>query len=367
MSENSSFTRSTPSKFSEHQRSRIEQYSQMAMDLAAKQETRKAQLQSECQSLLLEVNSIQSKMATEERDYAIEKERLTTELHKLRIDAQLRFEEAKLRHADRMEELLNEQTMTFAAVVGEMQDAQIYKAPVFVPSSRLSATQKHVKALEDGLRESRHRLDEDPDDVQRERAADEMMETKLSDMENQRGDILSQITQRRDGKKAQLMEATVELDNIAMAHHEDIARERREMEAKENAYRRQLEGMLAKMERIQEQRRGIEQQKQEQIAEVRTEIGVIEEEFRKKMRDAARVAEKLKMALVNANLRRSKELEYEKERLNAASQMLQENCALKQKVAQARRELESARQDSAMIRRELAGSIGPRRTASFFL
>lgn len=367
MSELSSFTRSTPTKFSDIQRSRMEQFSQMAVDLAAKQESRKTELQAQCQSLLLEVNTVQSRMANEERDYTVEKERLTTELQKLSIDAQLRFEEAKLRHANRMEDLLNEQTLTYAAVSRENENAPVYRAPAFVASPRLNATQRNARRLEEAAREVRRRLLEDPDENRHESATDDLLESKVNDMESQKGDLLSQIMQRRDGKKAQLMEATVELDNIATANHEDILRERRDMEAKEAAYKRQLEGLLLKMDRIHEQRRQIEQQKKDRVEHVRAEINAIEQEFRKKMHDAARVAEKLKMALMNANMRRAQELEYEKERLNGHSKLLQENCALKHEVARARRELESARQDSAMIRRELAGSIGPRRTASLFL
>ena len=163
------------------------------------------------------------------------------------------------------------------------------------------------------------------------------------------------------------MEITVDLDNLATSNAKGLKQQKKEMDDKERVYRRQLDDTLARIAKVQDQRKGIENQRRERVEKVREEIESIESEFRSKMRDASRVAEKLKAALMHVNMRKSKELEMERERLSTHSQMLQENCTLKQRIAQVRRQLDVAKQDSSAIRSELASSIGPRRTASLFI
>lgn len=368
MSLSGSFTRSTPMSFPQHQAAMTEQFMQLASDLAAKQEAHKAELQNTYQQLLLEVNTLQSQMAAEERDYVMEKERLTTEIHKIKINADLGIQEATALHQQRLQEFYDEQNRAMAALARDLEDPPLYKSEAFKASADLTNRQRQLQGLEERAKTMRRggregRDEEDP----HEREMDELLETKLSEMQGQKEKMLQDTRKREDTKKAQLMEITVDLDNLATSNAKGLKQQKKEMDDKERVYRRQLDDTLARIAKVQDQRKGIENQRRERVEKVREEIESIESEFRSKMRDASRVAEKLKAALMHVNMRKSKELEMERERLSTHSQMLQENCTLKQRIAQVRRQLDVAKQDSSAIRSELASSIGPRRTASLFI
>lgn len=366
MSLSGSFSHSTTTSFSQHQAARSEQFSQIANDFVARQESRKVELQNRHQQLLLEVNTLQSQMASEERDYTMEKERLGTELHKVRINAALRLEEAKFQHKNRLEELYDEQARAMAEVARSFDDTTVYRSEAFKGSAALDSQKQHLQTLEESMKTIRRGRDDFGGD-EHDREMDEFLETKLSEMQGQKDKMTADARKREDSKRAQIMEVTVELDNLATMNAQEIQQQKKSMDDKERGYKRQLEDMLARLSKVQEQRKTIENQRRERVEKVREEIEMIESEFRNKMKDASRVAEKLKAALMHVNMRKSKELEMERERLSTHSQMLQENCSLKHRIAQVRRQLDTAKQDSSVIRSELAGSIGPRRTASLFL
>ena len=77
-------------------------------------------------------------------------------------------------------------------------------------------------------------------------------------------------------------------------------------------------------------------------------------------------AEKLKASLRNLNLRKSKQLEFD-QRISAQTKELNdESLHLQQQMYTTQRELQKAKADSQIRRRELCQTIGPRRVQSLF-
>ena len=70
---------------------------------------------------------------------------------------------------------------------------------------------------------------------------------------------------------------------------------------------------------------------------------------------------------MNANLRKTQQLEIEKKRSAEQRQLMEESFSLKQQTFTMQKELQKAKEESTVLRRELSAKIGPRRTASLFL
>ena len=190
-------------------------------------------------------------------------------------------------------------------------------------------------------------------------------------------DLQLTVNQARENQElialseSQMMRFIDELNGITNPelHIKEIKREIKQLKFETNLSisRPKIKKLYTELDKIRDKRESSIVTRQEKIATLQAQIDKVEAEFRQKLKDASRVADKLKTALVNANLRKTQQLELEKKRSAEQRQLMQESFSLQQQNFSMQKELQKAKEESAILRRELSAKIGPRRTASLFL
>ena len=183
----------------------------------------------------------------------------------------------------------------------------------------------------------------------------------------QRKQVINEFKQNQASHKSLIMELTLALDEQDTSYQKEIADIQAKMQRKEVEYQEQLEKCFKQLSSIQERRDNLIAQRRQKVVKLQAEIKDIQNEFHRKMRDVTRVAEKLKTALVNVNLRKSQQLQVEKDASNEQQALLKENYALQQQLYQMQKQLSNYKDEFSVLRKELSSTIGPRRTASLFI
>ena len=362
------FTRSTTNDiktFAEINTSRDERLNQISDDLRAQKERRIQELQAQLQELTIEVNATQAELAQEERNFLAQEEALVTQLNRIKIEAEIKAEECRNDHMEKLEMLLNKHLTARRELTEKIQETIGGDEDGFKRSMKLDAAKTHLKNMESSLRELKSsQVDEqDPNDVHDQ----EMYAEKIRELEMQRKQVINEFKQNQASHKSQIMELTLALDEQDTSYQKEIADIQAKMQRKEVEYQEQLEKCFKQLSSIQERRDNLIAQRRQKVVKLQAEIKDIQNEFHRKMRDVTRVAEKLKTALVNVNLRKSQQLQVEKDASNEQQALLKENYALQQQLYQMQKQLSNYKDEFSVLRKELSSTIGPRRTASLFI
>ena len=365
------FTRSMPAPiqtFEEFQSSRREKMEQVSNDLIAKKEQTVRDMQDHLKDLMVQLGAANSDLADEEREFLSKKENLLTQLKRIKAGADTRFSQARMEHLSRLEALQREHNENLDQIQMSMQ--QLAQQPQeFEEDPRLSETQNRLKMFEENLRKYKQSaLPQPEEDVSLlDSEDDNLYINRIQQLESQKRDILQTIKEDEHTSQSRIMELTMVLDEQDGQFQSEIEEIQEKMAKKEEQYKSQLAKLYSELDKIRQRRETTLANRQEKIQALQTQIDRVEGEFRQKLKDASRIADKLKTTLMNANLRKTQQLEIEKKRSAEQRQLMEESFSLKQQTFTMQKELQKAKEESTVLRRELSAKIGPRRTASLFL
>ncbi|OHT11744.1 hypothetical protein TRFO_18724 [Tritrichomonas foetus] len=352
--------------FEEFQSSRREKMEQVSSDLLAKKEQTIRDMQEHLQDLMVQLGAANSDLADEERDFLSKKENLLTQLKRIKANADTKYSQARMEHLAQMEALQRQYNEALEQIQISMQQlAQQPPQPEQDP--RLQETHIKMKNFEDNLRKYKQTTINQQIDDLTDTDNDTLYINRIQQLESQKRELLGQIKDDEHTNQNRIMELTMMLDEQDSRFQTEVEDLQEKMNKREEIYKQQLDKLYLELDKIRDKRETTMTARQEKIAALQAQIDRVENEFRQKLKDASHVADKLKTALVNANLRKTEQLKIEQKRSAEQRQLMQESFQLQQQNYTMQKELQKAKEDSALLRRELSAKIGPRRTASLFL
>jgi hypothetical protein len=188
----------------------------------------------------------------------------------------------------------------------------------------------------------------------------------IRELESQKVTLLAQVKDEEAAARRQLTELVVELDEDAAAKQDELARIQKAATERETKYHTECERLAARLERIEGQRRNVDEQRRRRMLQLQTEIDRTEGEFRAKMAEASLVAARLRAALQVASARKKQQLQDEGKRAEARGTLLKENGELRRTARRLEGELAIAKESLEGMRRDAAAIIGVGRAASLF-
>jgi hypothetical protein len=363
------FARSLPAQlvtFEEFQASRMDRLNHVTDDIRAKRCQEINDLQIKLQDLLMRLSAARSALAEDERDFLNKREALVTELQKVKIDADIKFSQAQVDHMNEKERLQRHQDSALVeltkSVEISIEPKQFQANPDILKAQiRLRQFEAGLKKLRDSALDRSLNADPDLDDSQ------DLYVDRISKLERQKSDLIQAIADDEQSSESRITELTLMLDSQENSFANEIGAIQKKIKRKEEQYKMQIEKLYSDLERIQLQRQVNMEKRRTKVQELQDQIQNVETEFQDKLKDASRVSEKLKAALVTANLKKNQELEIERQRSSEQRQLMQKSMTLKQQLFLLQKELKRVTEESLLLRRELSGKIGPRRAASVFL
>lgn len=346
--------------YEEFQAARIEKMTMVTNDIKAKKEQELRELQTKLHELILQINTAQSTLAVEERDFLNEKESLLTELKKIKVNAEAKSAESRMSHLSQMEQLQNEHEEAlkrFAESIKEYEppeDEETDDPKINSMKEQLKRSQAKVI----GLRNEAMNNKESPNA--------NLYNNRIAELEAQKRELLQCLKEEENTNKKRVTELTLLLDEQDTTFQEEIQSIQQDMKTREEKYQNELNRLFMDLDHAQETRQAAVAKRKEKIAEIQSQIEEVETQFKEKIRQANRVAEKLKTALINANIRKTQQLEIERKRSEEQHVYLKEQNMIQYRITRLKAELDKAKKESMILRKELSSKIGPRRTASLF-
>lgn len=352
----------TPTKtFEEIQVARRERLALVKNDIEAKKEQELKEMQAKLHRLSLEINSIQSNIVYEDRLYLNEKETLITILNNLKIEAKSRSAESRMKHLNEMETIQNQ------------HENELKKLADSLKQLRNSSTQntqeipKELQRAQNDLRKSKHKIHELRSSKILEFRTDQVILQRIMNLESQKRELLQSIKEEESIVRNRMNEMESLLKDYELGYNEELQILQKEMEKQDNLYKEELSMLNAELARAQEKRNFFISQRKDKINEIQTKIDSVENDFKEKVLQANKIAEKLKTALVNANIRKNQQLDVERKRAEEQQALLKESFGLQQKISKLKSDIDKAKKESIQLRRDLTVKLGPRRAASLFV
>lgn len=366
---NSSFTRSNTAPlqtYEQFQASRAERMNQIQIDIDAKKEQDLHDLQNHLAELTIQVSAVQTELSAVETDYVNQRETLLTQISRIKTDAEVESEELRMNHLSEIEKLQLDHSNKMQDLVKSMSEmAQKTASFKTDENPSLKDTKTKIRQFEGNVRKYKQRSMIQENDFESETA--NLYSQRISQLEEQKRNLLQEIKEEENNNKSRLMELTLVIDEQETEFQSEILEIQDQMRKKEEQYQQQLERISSQLDRVQRQRQENREVKKQKTDFIQSQIDRVEEEFKFKVSDATRVAEKLKTALVNANIRKSQRLQIDQQRSHEQQKLMHENLQIQQQMFAIQRDLKKARDNSSLLRRELSARIGPRRTASMFM
>jgi uncharacterized phage infection (PIP) family protein YhgE len=365
MSRQSSFVQSSPGPlrtYADLLAARAQTVSQISEDITVHNDVRRDELQRSLQDLVCQINTVQSQFSSDQRRCLVERERLATELARVKVTEGSRRKEATVAHL---------------AKVGQAQEdhaqaiAQLNR--VSPPERDLTAFRRSTPTI-DQARSTLKQFEQSLRSLRRSSAAEPVVDAPPDGLtvtfsESRRTrDVIAddlKLSERENQKK--LVTIVVALDDQTVENQKEIAEFDRAITRREKEYERELKQLLSQVATVQQRRRAAEEQRRKAAAVIETEIAAGQLNFNRKMHDARQLAEGLRARLLNAKLRREEGLRGERQRSEERSRLIQENSALRIKASQLDAEIALAKEGLAALRRGLSATFGPRRTQSLFI
>lgn len=350
--------------FDQFKQSREERFLQIEEDIKASKEKELCDLKEKLHDLVFKINSAQSSFAAEERNYLNEKETLSTELKRIKISNDEKSAESRAQHIQDMQNLQDQHEIALKEFAESLQNLQM-------PSESdnndvVENARQQLRNEQNKFRESKLEMTNHDEDFSSINQYDTLYISRIASLESKKRELLQTIKDQEAINKQRVTELTMILDENETRFQNETKALQEEMDKIEAKYNYDLKRLVSGLDRNQGKRAATLQKRQERIVQIQQQIDKTESNFKEKLRQANCVAEKLKSALVNANLRKSQQFELERQRSQEQHDLLRNSYALQQNIAKLKKELEKARKENSILRRELSAKLGPRRTASLF-
>jgi hypothetical protein len=251
---------------------------------------------------------VQAQFASDQRGCLIERERLATELTRLKVAEEIRRKKATIDHISQLTKARADHAL---AVAQFNQPAQVELKGRDRPNANaIDAARETLRSFEQSLHElKRSSVDRPPADP-----LSEVVKNGIADFQRLRDSIVDSSKSGDKENQKKFVELIVALDEQAANYQKEIAEYAQGSAEKEKQYEGELTRLLSQLAAVQQKRRVAEEQRKQRIADVQREIASVQSDFVEKMRNAHRIAEKLRTRLENAKLRREGQLRGERQR-----------------------------------------------------
>jgi DNA repair exonuclease SbcCD ATPase subunit len=285
---------------------------------------------------------------------------------KIKIDAEAKSAESRMQHLQNLEILQQQHENALKEFADSLQSIQIPPTESD-DNDDIENARQQLRDAQSRYRNSRaEAITEDNEQITTASQENALYISRIAELESKKRALMKTLKDEEKTNKQRAIELTVILDEQETSFQKKIEALQNEMKKKDEKYQEALNALFQNLDRVQVKRKATVEKRKEKIEKIQQQIIATETEFKEKLRQANRVAEKLKIALINANIRKSQQLELERQRSHEQQDLLRESYAVQQNIAKLSKELERAKQESAILRRELSAKIGPRRTASLF-
>jgi hypothetical protein len=330
----------------------------LAGDLA---DARRSALRKRLEKLVYKVNSVQSGLTREHRDFLTERDDLVTQLARQRLAAELKLHEGRVSHAGCLQQFRDGHSRALAelaALPADAASAGSYRQPT--PAA--TAARATLQSLERSIADLRQPPAESP-------APEELalVERMLGEVQKQAEALAQAVKSGGADNHGQLMDMVVTVDEDAARLQEEVAKIQREAALREAQYRSDLELVVAQIAHVRAERASANDERRTQVAKIQAEIDNIEAGFSAQMAKAVRIAARLQAMLENAKWRKGQQLANERERAAERGKLLQENSALKIRLSRVENNIRIASGDVAALTKQVTLAIGSRRAASLLI
>jgi hypothetical protein len=364
MTRHSSFAYSSPAPlrtYSDLLAARAQTVSQISEDISIHNDARRQELQRSLESLVFQINGVQSQFSTDQRQCLVERERLATELARLKVSEEMRRKEATIAHLAK----LGEARAGHAHVVAELSSA--------VPPERDPPALRHSTPAIDEARETLAQFEQSLRSLRRSSASDppsgaasELTATFL-ESKRDRDAATREVKLSEVETQKKLVTMVVALDDHSIDHQKEVAEFDQARARREKEYEHELRQLLAQLAAVQQRRRAADEKRRESLARVETEIAAGQSDFEAKLRDARQLAERLRARLANAKIRKEESLRVERQRSDERTRSFREHSDLLIRASELEGEVGLAKEGLAGLRRELTAAVGARRAQSLFI
>jgi hypothetical protein len=194
-----------------------------------------------------------------------------------------------------------------------------------------------------------------------------VIDEQIREVGARKAKLASATSAAEAASRKQLMELVLQLDDQTYKHQEEIAAIQNANDQKERQFRAELDRVVTQIAYVQAERCRTDEQQRQRLAQLHEEIESVGAGFKEKMRNAARVAARLRTQLELSKLRKDQKLKSELERADERGKLIQENSAVKLRIWRLEAEIRMTKVHLAAVRKEASVVIGPRRTASLFV
>jgi hypothetical protein len=202
-------------------------------------------------------------------------------------------------------------------------------------------------------------IDDDDDDTT-------MFAVRVSQLEEQRRELVTMIRQEQQAGDLRVAQLETDCDDEEATFAAEVEPGLAKLVQQEETGRQQAHRLSGELRAVQERRRSVALVNDRKIDEWQARIDITNEEFRQQLRDATLAAERLRAAVTSANLRSTVRLEAEMKRGQDRQRLRKETLELRVDLFNREKEVQIARDESQLLRREISGKFGASRTASLF-
>lgn len=362
----SSFSRSKGSQssyktYDEYQTHRQEKLDQVSSDIQAKNEKDVQDLQDTLRDLMCQLSAAREKLTLDERDFLRKKESLNTELKQVQINADVRYSNARIEYIDNVEQLNQAYHLSLQEYIRSLPNISEPSKSIDILYNKSNSTSPKNSRFSTTKKSSTTIINDELDENDAQ-----LYHDRILVLEDQRKELMHQIKEDERNNQGKLEEISLMIDNQETIYEQEINKLQLTMKTKEEQYEQQLLKLYADLQRAIDRRIEATERRQQKVGALQAQIDKVENDTRQKLIESIHKAEKLKASLKHINIQKSKQLEYD-QRISAQTKELnEESLRLQQQMFTMERELQKAKAESQMLRRELCQQIGPRKVQSLF-
>ena len=365
-------------KFQQFQASRIQKRQQLNDSMRFEKDNQISLLQKQLEETISEVNILEAELANEEQDFITKKEALLTELNKIKIDSTIESSKLRINHLTTLDKMQETQTQILANYNNQISSFSAQKSDFLnsisnlqsthdlnSSSSKLEETRKQLEKTQQIMRHNKlSQILESDSDSDEDNNSDELYDAKISQLQEEKELLLENMKNNEETNNLKIIELTEALDEQESSFKEQLFQLEKESKERENKYKDTLDGLFDELSSIQSQRSIEISKRKKQIQEMEKQIQDINKQFESQFRDAARVSEKLRTALLNAKIWKTQHLEMEKQRASENQRLSDETVILLQKISDTQKELQVAKDEYDQLKNAIIAKYGARRAAS---
>lgn len=343
--------------YDEYQTTRRNRVEQLSSDIQAKKEKDVEDLQDKLRDLMFQLSAAHEKLILDEREFLQKKDLLSTELKQIKINADVKFSNARIEYIESVDQFTEAFNLSIQEYIRSLPN-------LMEPSKSVELLAKStVSPRNSQIEETATYYTEEYED---EETDNQLYKDRIQVLEEQKKELLRAIKEEERNNQIKLEEISLMIDNQESTYEQEITKLQNAIKAKEEQYEQQILKLYADLQKAIDKRMANAEKRQQKVGALQAQVDKIENDTREKLKLANQKAEKLKASLRNINLRKSQQLEFDRKISAQTRELNEESLQLQQQMFTMQRELQKAKAESQIRRRELTQQVGPRRVQSLF-